>query len=243
MFCKNCGQRLSDEARFCSNCGEPVSDVVKMRFCVVCGTQMEAAARFCPVCGMRADPEETDTSVRQPVFGEPTRQPAFGEPTRQTAFGEPARQPVPEEPVRQAAFAEPVRQPVAEEPVRQTQTPLMPAKMFSLYEGEPTIGIAKCTGTLTVYGDRLEFKKQLGNAVGGAFGLVGMAVSRSRIKEDPLLIFPLSQVLQLRTGKYGGVYNTLVLVMRDGTTVSLCPAVPGSSFPQEIVNRLHPYMQ
>lgn len=123
-----------------------------------------------------------------------------------------------------------------------TGTLLTTWKMTSLYEGEPTVGFAKATGPLSVYDDRLEFKKQLGNSLGGAFGLIGMGIAQSKAKKDPLLIYPLSQIAQLRVGKYGGVYNTLVVVMRDGTTVSFCPATPASAAPQNVIDSLKPYM-
>lgn len=116
-------------------------------------------------------------------------------------------------------------------------------KMVSMYEGTPTVGIAKATGPLSVYDDRIEFKKQMGNALGGAFGLVGMAVAKSKVKNDPIDIYPVSQIAQLRVGKYSGVYNTLVVALRDGTTVSFCPAVPGSSAPQNIIDSLQPYLR
>ena len=116
-------------------------------------------------------------------------------------------------------------------------------KMASLYKGEPKVGVAKATGPLFIYDDRLEFKKTLGNSMGSAFGLIGLGISQLQANKDPLLIYPLSQIMQLRVGKYGGVYNTLVVVMRDGTTVSFCPAVPGSAAPQNVIDSLKPYMQ
>jgi len=119
---------------------------------------------------------------------------------------------------------------------------LFAPKMFSMYAGEPKMGIAKATGQLSVYDDRLEFKKTTGNALGGAFGLVGMAVAQIKLNKDPILIIPISQIVQLRAGKYSGVYNTLVVATRDGKTVSFCPAVPGSSTPQTIIDTLKPYL-
>lgn len=126
---------------------------------------------------------------------------------------------------------------------RGTGTLLTTWKMASLYEGEPKVGIAKATGPLSIYDDRLEFKKTMGNALGGAFGLIGMGIAQLQANKDPVLIYPLGQVAQLRVGKYGGVYNTLVVVMRYGTTVSFCPATPASAAPQNVIDSLSPYMQ
>lgn len=50
-------------------------------------------------------------------------------------------------------------------------------QMISKYEGEPTVGIAKATGRLCVYQDRLEYVKAMGNALASSFGLLGMALA------------------------------------------------------------------
>lgn len=115
-------------------------------------------------------------------------------------------------------------------------------KLVSFYKGEPKIGVAQATGTLSIYDDRLEFKKQMGNALATATGLIGMAAAHGAIKKDPLAIYPINQISQLRVGKYGGVYNTLVVAMKDGSVVSFCPGVPASSAPQNIIDMLRPYM-
>lgn len=115
--------------------------------------------------------------------------------------------------------------------------------LTSKYEGTPSIGIAKATGTLSVYDDRIEFKKQLGSSLGGSFGAAGMAIAKRKVKKDPVDIYPVSQIAQLRVGKYMSIYNTLVVLLRDGTTVSFCPAVPGSTKPQDIINSLQPYLR
>jgi len=116
------------------------------------------------------------------------------------------------------------------------------SKLVSMYAGEPTVGIAKATGRLSVYDNRLEFKKEMGSSLGGAFGLVGMAVARSQVKKDPIDVYALDQIANVRLGKYGGIYNTLVVTMKDGGVISFCPGLPGSSEPQTIVTLLQPYL-
>ena len=101
-------------------------------------------------------------------------------------------------------------------------------KLVSLFKGEPKISYyAEATGTLYVYEDRLEFK-----------------IRKAMHKEDndSLLIYPLSQIAQLRLGKYGIVYNTLVVVLCDGTKISICPVTPGSSAPQAVIDSLKAYL-
>lgn len=190
--------------------------------CKNCGHLVPGTAKFCGNCGTRV--EEETGKIFCSTCGEPLE--------------------------AGAKFCPSCGVKVEEETNSDTNTTpqgvgklLTTLKMVSLYEGEPKVGIAKASGPLSVYDDRLEFKKQMGNALGGAFGLVGMAVAQSKVKNDPLLVYPVSQIAQLRVGKYGGVYNTLVVVMKDGTTVSFCPAAPASAAPQSVIDSLSPYMQ
>lgn len=194
--------------------------------CTKCGQPLSENAKFCPSCGTHVEQSRNGTFCT--TCGaklEPSAQfcPACGVKVGQTAGQTPVQ------PVNSAATA--------------SGRLIASLKMVSMYEGTPTVGFAKATGPLSVYDDRIEFKKQMGNSLGGAFGLVGMAVAKSKVKNDPIDIYPVGQIAQLYVGKYGGVYNTLVVVMRDGTTVSFCPAIPGSSEPQNIINSLQPYLR
>lgn len=190
--------------------------------CTKCGQPLAEAAKFCPSCGTRVEQQQGNVfcSICGAKLG----------PSDQfcTVCGVK---------VGQAAGQ------TVNNTVTASGSLLINLKMVSMYEGTPTVGFAKATGPLSVYDDRIEFKKQMGNALGGAFGLVGMAVAKSKVKNDPVDIYPVSQIAQLRVGKYSGVYNTLVVVLRDGTTVSFCPAIPASSEPQNIINSLQPYLR
>lgn len=194
--------------------------------CTNCGQSLAESAKFCPNCGTRVEPQQNSAFCA--ACGaklEPSAQfcPAcgikVGPPSGRTSGG------------------------TTEEAVHPSGRLIASLKMVSMYEGTPTLGFAKATGPLSIYDDRIEFKKTLGSALGGAFGAIGMAVAQSKVKNDPINIYPVSQIAELRVGKYGGVYNTLVVVMRDGATVSFCPAIPGSSEPQNIINGLQPYLR
>lgn len=189
--------------------------------CTKCGQHLTEEAKFCPNCGTRVEKQQSNGFCT--ICGtrlEPSARfcPSCGVKVEQITGETPIETAAPEKPVAEL-------------------------KLVSMYEGTPTMGIAKATGTLSVYYDRIEYVKQIGNAFGGAFGLAGLAVARSKVKDDPIDIYPVSQISQLSVGKYCGVYNTLVVVLRDGTTVSFCPAVPGSSVPQNIVSSLQPYLR
>lgn len=190
--------------------------MVYRTFCKNCGQSVPDGAKFCGKCGTRV--EEDVGKVFCSACGEQLELGAQFCPSCGTKVGVDVPTP------------------------KGTGTLLTTWKMASLYEGEPTVGIAKATGPLSIYDDRLEFKKTMGNALGGAFGLIGMGITQLQANKDSILIYPLGQVAQLRVGKYGGVYNTLVVVMRDGTTVSFCPATPASAAPQNVIDNLKPYM-
>ena len=194
--------------------------------CTKCGQPLAEGAKFCTSCGTRVEQQQSNAfcSTCGAKLG-PSDQfcPVCGVKVGQTSGYTTGH--------------------TVNNPVTSSGKLIASLKMVSMYEGTPNLGFAKATGPLTVYDDRIEFKKQMGNALGGAFGLVGMAVAKSKVKNDPVDIYPVSQIAQLRVGKYSGMYNTLVVVMRDGTTVSFCPAVPGSSEPQNIINNLQPYLR
>lgn len=185
--------------------------------CAKCGKPLAEGAKFCPNCGTRVEQQQSIAFCS--TCGEKLEPSARFCPACGVKVGR------------------------TDNTITTSGKLITSLKMVSMYEGTPAVGIAKAAGPLTVYDDRIEFKKQMGNALGGAFGLIGMTVTKSTVREDPVDIYPVSQIAQLRVGKYGGVYNTLVVVLRDGTTVSFCPAVPGSSVPQNIINSLQPYLR
>jgi len=118
--------------------------------------------------------------------------------------------------------------------------PLDIMKYVSMYMGEPMAGYSAATGTLLIYADRLEFKKKKGSALSSRSGLMG-GIANALLKIDPIIIYPLNEIVELRIGKYLAAYNTLVVVLKD-ETISFCPVVPKSSHPQKILDILKPYI-
>lgn len=107
-------------------------------------------------------------------------------------------------------------------------------KMISFYHGEPTVGIAKATGTLTVNTDNLEFKKQLGNALGGQFGLAGMAIAAKKATQNGKFeIFAYQDIRDAYVGRYAGLLPAVVIMMNDGQVYSF-----NGTFTKESANRI-----
>lgn len=187
--------------------------------CANCGETLKEDAKFCPSCGTRVEEQQSVAfCVTCGTKLDPSAQfcPGCGVRVGETA----------------------------EAPASTAGSKLLSTyKLVSLYHGEPTLGIAKASGTLMIYEDRIEFEKQLGNALGGAFGLVGLIKTQKDVKKDPVDIYHVSEITKLRTGKYAGVYSTLVVELRGGKVITFCPVTPGSSMPENVISVLTPYLK
>lgn len=51
MFCKKCGEKISEFAQVCPNCGAAVAPDNSINFCPNCGGRTPPGAAFCPQCG------------------------------------------------------------------------------------------------------------------------------------------------------------------------------------------------
>lgn len=133
--------------------------------------------------------------------------------SRLTEWESPFPQPAPD-PVQQPtfdSFPQPAPAP------RPDGRLLMELGMMSYYKGEPTLGIAKATGTLKIFDDRIEYYKKLGNSAGALFGAAGMLVAASQAKKNgDCDTYWYKDIQSVKEGKYGGIYHTIVLAMRDG---------------------------
>lgn len=213
MYCKQCGKAMPDQAKFCGYCGAPAfRDAV----CPTCGTRIEEDQLFCVNCGTRIGRREEQIS--NPVlvnnFAKQTVVRNGGDNNAEISGYE-------------------VRRNTASGAL------LKSVKLISLYEGEPTIGISKSTGSLNIYDDRIEFIKKLGNAAACMLGALGAAVAAAKASNE---IFEYSDLAGIKVGKYSGIYNTLVLTTKAGRTVSFVPATPGSGLPDEIIKLIQPYL-
>lgn len=200
---------------FCENCGKQMSETAK--FCSYCGKPVRAAekavGKMCPSCGWKGEADRVYCEECGTLLVE-TESPA-GKKSDNVKV-------VLKENIKSSGFHNSAGQ------------LLKTVNLMSYYEGEPTLGMAKATGTLHVYDDHVEFIKKLGNAAGAVFGAVGMALASKKVKSDPVDRYDYKDIFEVRIGKYAGVYNTLVLVMNSGTVSSFVPAAPGSSLPDEI---------
>ncbi len=189
MFCTQCGKELREGALFCSNCGAPLAKEPVGKVCPACGASAEEDMIFCDRCGSRL--------------------------IRKT--GEPAA-PVPPLPVPPAPVPPP---PVPPEPVPPTPVPpgpsreLVTMKMMSWYKGETKVGIAKASGTLTVFTDRVELKKQMGNAA-AALSPIAFVAGAAKAAKSAAEVFWMRDIVEAKEGRYGGVFPSLVITMRGG---------------------------
>ena len=99
-------------------------------------------------------------------------------------------------------------------------------QMASKYEGEPTVGIAKATGDLIIFDDRVEFRRKMGNAASAMFGAAGMLISAKKV--PPVETFRMDEIGFTRVGKYAGLMPTLVIQLKDQRVFSFCGLADGN---------------
>lgn len=52
MYCRNCGEKIPDDAKICPKCGaKQVDDTPQTVFCKHCGAEIDADCIICPNCG------------------------------------------------------------------------------------------------------------------------------------------------------------------------------------------------
>lgn len=204
---------------FCVKCGKTIPEGA--HFCGYCGTPVQTKP-VCPSCGREVPPDTVYCNYCGQLLSAPPEPEKPKEDIR--------RRPVPD--------PGPVPDITGESRVKPQGQLLRSMQMVSLYEGTPTVGIAKATGKLFIYDDRIEFIKQFGNSAANMMGLVGMMSAAKKAQDE---LFRPGDVSTLRIGKYGGVYNTLVVSTKAGRTVSFCPGMPGSRAPEEIIRMLSQY--
>ena len=218
MKCQYCGNEMSEGAKFCAMCGRRVTEaepVPARRFCPSCGQEAEPGMLFCEYCGMRL-PERTAPEPRPNPVPEP----------RPNPVPEPRPNPVPE----------PRPNPATNPGPKRTGRFLMDLNLMSYYKGEPTLGIAKATGTLKLYDDRLEFHKMMGNSAASMLGAVGiLAAAKQAKKNGSVDVYRYQDIASVKEGRYGGVYRTIVLVMKDGQKHSFAGSLNSGKVQEAVV--------
>lgn len=183
---------------FCTSCGKQISKGAN--FCGQCGTPVPKEPR-CPNC-QAALPDDAFFCVQcgTKVADAPHTVPVNNHPTQP----------------QQTACVQPEYENPSSVDYTPTGSQLQKHSMISKYNGKPTVGIAKATGTLIVYDDHLEYTKTMGNALGNAFGLAGMAVAAKNAKKDGKVeIYLYGDIQNASVGTYAGMMPTLVLEMND----------------------------
>lgn len=192
-------------------------------FCGNCGKNVADGAKFCSHCG--APVEVLDAAAPE----------------------KPVKEAIPVGEVREQS-AEVTAKPAASEEASQSVPAFVPGveldkfKMMNKMRGTSSMAATLGTGTLYVYDNGLRFGTSWGASVGsGVLGAIASTVINVSEAYDPNT-YPLEQIQELRLGKYMGVYNTLVITMRNGDVWSFAPGMPGSKVPKLIISLLKPYM-
>ena len=204
MFCKNCGKSLKTSDKFCSWCGIPI---IQMRVCPQCQNKLTDNALYCEQCGTKVGRVQQTVPKRDTDFdGTATGYQANFETfqksnvqTNMNMYQNFDTQPAP-------AFNS-----------QQCQK----YRMISKYEGEPTVGIAKSTGTLAVYSDHIEYTKKMGNALGNiSLITMGAAARAEKKKGGAVELYSYEDIQTARLGKYMGLMSAVVLIFKNGQVIS-----------------------
>lgn len=212
MNCRKCGAMLNEGARFCSQCGTEVkTPEPEVRYCEKCGAALKDVAVFCSQCGSPVTRgPETQAAQEKPEAAD--EKAAVREFKLCPQCGKKAEA----DEVYCSGCARLLRL------VTISGAELLRMNMMSFYEGEPTVGVAKATGTLVIYDDKIVFEKKMGNSLGGAFGLIGMSIAQKAVRENPVDTYLLSDVENVKESKYMAVMPMIVLTLKSGRVVSFC---------------------
>lgn len=101
------------------------------------------------------------------------------------------------------------------------------------FQGKPTIGAANQIGVLTIYEDRVEFVRKGGLTLAGTI---------SSLVKNQMETYYFSDFVSITTGNYLAVYTTLVLNLKNGNSISFCPAFPGTKDMETVANLLLHYL-
>ena len=230
MFCIRCGRVIPEAARFCPFCGNEVAQAVSPpgeRICPECGSTVAEGLMFCNKCGTKLDAAQRHRAQEQMVrtLESIQAQQTQAEPSRMQT--ETSRiQPEPADQFRQQSRPREQAQSAGSGTILESVNRPRPLKL-SRYKGDSKLGVAKATGLLNVFHDHLEFHKTMGSSGASVFGLVGMAVSSSRAKKEPPVVFAMADVAGARNSKYMGAFPAMVLELKNGEQYTFAGPVSG----------------
>lgn len=225
--CNACGKELESDSVYCRFCGLKVGSV-KSKSDNSASAQVKSTVNSTPTPipytpvnpSAQSDNKAQQTNVNQSVPVIPytpvnsTTQTTVS--SAQQSYTNQIVQAIPYKPVnstQQYVAAAPQQQNYVNQspkPAAQnTQTSNSPLQTawVSWYNGEKSFGIAKGTGTLAVFSDRVDFHKSFG----GGFSMVNQI---SDLTKNPSVSFPVNQISSVREA--GGIFPGLVIEMKDG---------------------------
>ena len=199
MFCSNCGKQIIEGDKFCTGCGTPV---FQEKLCPKCKSKLADGSVYCGQCGSKVEQTISQSYV------------SHTNPKVDYHFDPSMNQ--------EANFHvnTGVGQNAGTTINFNTQQPRK-YRMISKYEGEPTVGIAKATGTLNVYSDHMEYTKTMGNALGNlSIITMGVAARAEKERSGKIEIYNYQDIQSARVGKYAALMPAVVLFFNDGQVLS-----------------------
>lgn len=101
------------------------------------------------------------------------------------------------------------------------------------FQGKPVLGVANKIGILAIYEDRVEFVRK---------GGLTLATTISSLAKNQIEAYYFSDLISVTTGNYLAIYTTLVLNLKNGNSISFCPAIPGTKDMETVANLLLHYL-
>lgn len=186
MECKKCGKVLPDSAAFCSKCGEKV-----IKETGILEKNASVNELVCPNCGKTFELDN--------VFCD------------ECGFKLEVVSVKKSDNVTEHSSEEGQEQTI----VKRNGAKLYELNMMSKYAGKPKVGIAKSSGTLTVYSGCLEFRRILGNSFLDPLGIGDRLKNKDRTE-----IYVLTDISKVYQGKYLGVMPTMIIEFKSGEIIS-----------------------
>ena len=179
-------------------------------FCTKCGYHAADDAKFCAKCGNQLYVEERSSST----YSQPEN--------RSVVSGMDMRKPI---------------QPERRRSVLGRQLKYL--KNIAMYEGEKKIGISKASGNMTIYDNRIEYHKTMGNSGWSSLGLVGIAISAQRVKNEEPVVFKMKDIAEAMESKYMGAIPAFLIRLANGEKYTFSGVISGSDIREAIsyINR------